>query len=194
MRKTIPDMNQSLLSLTCEVLQKIQETYPRHDQLIQGLEPRLDKAVADWQARQSEEHRQMNGILKRGLQRVEDKIKPLLQERKALLRALCKIHSDQAALLEAMAEKTVDREIVAQTRMMVSWVERFLESNGIEIITHTVGLPYDAALMHIQRREKRADVPGGTVIQELSPGYRLIRGDGSRCLSRARVVINSEPA
>ncbi|MFU8805370.1 MAG: nucleotide exchange factor GrpE [Bradymonadaceae bacterium] len=70
-------------------------------------------------------------------------------------------------------------------KLTASRVQTHLENLGIERIA-AVGHRFDPHSMEAVEAVHRSDFPGGAVVEEVAPGYRL----GGRLLRTARVIVN----
>lgn len=71
-------------------------------------------------------------------------------------------------------------------RIIQEHFEKVLRSRGVERIA-AEGQPFDPALHEALLQQPSADVPAGTVLKELAPGYRM----HDRVLRPARVIVSS---
>jgi hypothetical protein len=157
---------------------------------IRRLEPSLGGIVEDLKASQIAGQRDLVVLIERSFRQIQENLESLIRERESFLAVLCRAHSDSLVLIEKVKGNEVSQEAANQADTLASWLGRNLENAGVEIITNTKGLPYDAACMQIQRTENREDIDVGLVLKELAPGYRIQRGDTYKYLVRAMVVVN----
>lgn len=185
-------VEESLLVTACEVLSKVAEILPKHDRIIQRLEPRFDDLTARLNEMQSEHRKQVDRAIERGFRKMEDSINPLLNDREILLNALCRAHSDSLDLSKGDSKKAAAKRN-AKTEAMVASLEKTLSDFGVEIVS-VKGRPWEDMSMRAQGYKEDPSVPNGTAIEELSPGYRVKCNEGYRYLIKAQVVLSRKPA
>jgi len=97
---------------------------------------------------------------------------------------------DDFARAIASAEKTKEFERFFEgIRLIETQFQKVLSEAGITPI-ETVGKPFDPGLHEALMQEERADVPEGTILEELQRGFML----NDRVLRAAKVKVSRKPA
>lgn len=183
---------ESMLGVTCEVLKKIAEILPKHDMLIQRLEPKIDSLEQRLNEKQIAFEQQLQQSVEQGFKRWEERTGSWILDRENLLIALCRVHSENTALVSELIDKQSDPFIVEKAQGLVVSLGKTLENYGVEVVTKLKGLPMDSVLMKVHHSEFKKTLPVGVVIKEISPGYRLRHDQGNRILLQAQVIVNEE--
>jgi hypothetical protein len=128
------NINESLLATTCAVLKRIEDIFPKHDLAIQSLEPLINGLAEELKEQQQGLKTQLEGMLERGFQQMEEKIGSLMREREELLSLFFQLHKDTVELVEASIETGVDQKIIERTTSMALVLEKHLLVRGVEKI------------------------------------------------------------
>lgn len=91
--------------------------------------------------------------------------------------------------LEALPADQTGNPYVAGVRMVQDQLSKAMSAHGVTRI-EAIGQPFDAMFHSAILEEERADVPAGTVVEELVSGYRI----GDRLLRAAMVKLARAPA
>jgi molecular chaperone GrpE len=145
------------------------------------------------------------GLLRREIQELRDKNLRLVADQRNLQQRLTRDKEEALRYAESDFAKELlvviddldrtqesvrsgaDAKVLADgVRIIQEHFEKVLRSRGVERIT-AEGRPFDPGLHEALMQQPSADVPAGTVLKELAPGYRM----HDRVLRPARVIVSS---